>query len=169
MTRRTLSERLDDLVRWTGIPALTEQPVRRRPLRWPSTMALVLAGTGFVVAMAHTGGTGRASAIGQAVLLCGFALGNVMKIHGPLKPFGSIEHVDEWDQVTRARAYLFTFAAFAAVTFAGLAVLLAGGAMNWPTDAIGRGAMALFFLLATIAATLPTAHASWTVRWEPAE
>lgn len=168
MTRKTLPARLDDLVRWTGIPAMTEQPVRRRPLRWPSTGSLVLAVGGFVQ-MASSGMIGRASWIGYAVLMLGFTLGNFMKIYGPLKPFGSIERVDEWDRATRARSYLVTFAVFAATTFVGLAMLLWGVGLNWPVAAIGRGTMALFFLLATIAAALPTAHASWTTRWEPAD
>lgn len=166
MTRRTLAELLDDSVRWTGIPAMSERPVRRRPLRLPSTMALSLAGAGFAT-MAASGFAGRLAAIGYAILMIGFAIGVFVRIFGPLKHFGTVnEQVDELDRAVRARAYLVTFAVFAATTIVGLFAIMATLALGQSVETTGRATMALFFVLMTILSALPTAHASWSWRWE---
>ena len=165
MRRKTRLERLDDLVRWTGIPALSEQPPRRRPLRWPATLALTLALVGYAT-MAAVEFAGRTSAIGNAALMVGFATGVFMKIFGPLKPYGTvIERVDEWDRAARARSYLFTFVAFAVTTLVGLMLILATLALTQSIEATGQAIMALFFLLMTIISAMPTAHASWKWQW----
>ncbi len=51
MTNQRFFARLDTMVEWTGIPALAKGTPKRRPLRWPATLALALAfgGYGFSV------------------------------------------------------------------------------------------------------------------------
>ena len=166
MTGKTPLERLDDLVRWTGIPALSERSPRRRPLRWPATLALALAFAGFAI-MAIAGFAGRLYFLGDAALMFGFAIGVFMKIFGPIKPYGTIiERVDEWDRAARSRAYLFTFAVFAVAALVGLMLILATVALTQSIAAVASAVMALFFVLMTIVSAAPTAYASWTWRWE---
>lgn len=165
MSRKTLLERLDDLVGWTGIPALSQQPPRRRPLRWPATLALVLAFGGAIIATAQ----GIASTgywIGYAALMTGFAIGNFTNIFGPLKPPASlVERVDEWDRSVRSQAYLVTFGVFAVTVFVGLFAMLWALAFA-PTSLSARPIVILLFLLMTILTTTPTAYASWRWRWD---
>jgi hypothetical protein len=121
--RKTIPQRMDDMVRWTGIPAFAQGKPRRRPLRWMSTLAAVGALAGFVVSMAG-GFEGPTMWVGYSVLMAAFTVGTCLQIVGPLKPFGSRERVDEFDQALRNRAYLFTFPLFALTTALGLILLL---------------------------------------------
>ncbi|MCP4028162.1 MAG: hypothetical protein GY736_17905 [Sphingomonas sp.] len=165
MTRKTLLERLDSLVGWTGIPALSQQPPRRRPLRWPATVALVLAFGGAIIATMQ-GVISNGYSIGYAALMVGFAIGNFTNIFGPLKPPASlVERVDEWDRSARAQAYLVTFGVFAATVFVGLFVMLWAIAFA-PTSLSAKPILILLFLLMTILTTTPTAYASWRWRWD---
>lgn len=163
MTRKSPLERLDDLVFWTGIPALSQQPPRRRSLRWPATLALGLAFGGAVTAIEATG---KGYWIGYAALMAGFSIGNFTNIYGPLKPPASvIERIDEWDRSARSQAYLVTFGVFAATVFASLFALLWVVAFA-PSSLSPKPIMILLFLLMTILTTMPTAYASWRWRWD---
>lgn len=165
MTRKTLLERLDDLVGWTGIPALSQQPPRRRPLRWPATLALILAFGGAVIATVQ-GGASNGYWIGYAALMVGFSIGNFTNIFGPLKPPASlVERVDEWDRSARAQAYLVTFGVFAVTVFVGLFAMLWALAFA-PASVSAKPVLILMFLLMTILTTTPTAYASWRWRWD---
>lgn len=156
MTRKTLLERLDDLVGWTGIPALSQQPPRRRPLRWPATIVLVLAFGGATIATVQ-GVTGNGYWIGYAALMTGFAIGNFTNIFEPLKPPASIiERVDEWDKSARKQAYLVTFGVLAATVFVGLFAMLWTLAFS-PAALSAKSIFILLFLLMTILTTTPTA------------
>lgn len=165
MSRKTLLERLDDLVGWTGIPALSQRSPRRRPLRWPATLALVLAFGGAVVATA-LGIDSNGYWIGYAALITGFSIGNFTSIFGPLKPPASLfERVDEWDRSVRSQAYLVTFGVFAATVFVGLFAMMWAVAFG-PISLSLRHISILPFLLMTILTTTPTAYASWRWRWD---
>jgi len=165
MTRKTLLERLDGLVVWTGIPALSQRPPRRRPLRWPATLALMLAFGGATIA-AVQGFTGKGYWIGYAALMAGFAIGNFTNIFGPLKsPASLVERVDEWDRSALAQAYLVTFGVFAVTVFVGLFAMLWAIAFA-PTSLSAKSILILLILLMTILTTTPTAYASWRWRWD---
>lgn len=164
MTRTTPLHRLDHLVRWTGIPALSENPPRRRPLRWPAASALVLA-FGGAAGAAATGFAGRGYWLGYGALITGFTVANIVNIFGPLKPFGAFaERVDEWDRQIRSKAYLAAFALFALTTFVGLLTLLA--TVVYTPAATSMAITVLMFLLMTVIAATPTAYASWRWRWD---
>ena len=165
MIRKTFLERLDDLVSWTGIPALSQYPPRRRPLRWPATLALVLAFGGAIAAMA-LGVNTKGYWIGYTVLMIGFSIGNFTNIFGPLKPPASLfERADEWDRSVRSQSYLVTFGVFAATVFLGLFAMMWAVALV-PTSLSLRQFSILVFLLMTILTTTPTAYASWRWRWD---
>ena len=80
--RKTIPQRMDDLVAWTGIPAITQRHPRRRPLRWLSATAAGAAVVGFV-ASAATSFAGRATWIGYGVLLGGFVIGTCLQSSVP--------------------------------------------------------------------------------------
>ncbi len=163
MTDKTPLQRLDALVGWTGIPALSQHPPRRRPLRWPATIALALAFAGIALSLSRGMQTPLALA-GYGIEMLGFMLAMVVKIVGPLKPYGGVEKADEWDRAVRARAYLSTFAVFAITTMLALFALMAGLALDWPKPALMQGAAQTLFLLFTILNATPAAQASWAVR-----
>ncbi len=165
MTNQRLFDRLDAMVRWTGIPALAEGKPKRRQLRWPATVALVLAFGGYGYSMAHAMRWPAAS-LGYGIEMLGFATGCFVQIWGPLKPFGSMERTDEWDRAVRARAYLVTFAVFAITTVAALTLMMGALAFDTPREAVMQGAAQTLFLLFAILNAGPTAHASWAVRWQ---
>lgn len=154
MTDKTPLQRLDALVGWTGIPALSQHPPRRRPLRWPATIALALAFAGIALSLSRGMQTPLALA-GYGIEMLGFMLAMVVKIVGPLKPYGGVEKADEWDRAVRARAYLSTFAVFAITTMLALFALMAGLALDWPKPALMQGAAQTLFLLFTILNATP--------------
>lgn len=164
--RKTIPQRMDDLVRWTGIPSQIVHPQRRRrPLRWLSATAAAAGVAGFVVsALAQFAGS--IMWVGYAVLMAGFTIATLLQVFGPLKPFGSGERVDEFDRALRDRAYLFTFAAFAFVTALGVILLMFIMVAQWPRPALVMCLAELALLLVTIGPALPTAYASWRVEWD---
>lgn len=165
MSDKTILQRLDGLVDWTGVPALASASPRRRPMRWPAAIALTLAFGGYAVNLLG-GLRGGAFAIGTGMQALAMAASGFIAGFGPLKPFGSFERVDEWDRALRMRSYMAAFTTFVIVTAGAAFLLLAALAFDWPRDTIMRGAMATIFLLEIIVMALPTAYASWTVRWQ---
>ncbi|MEJ8631325.1 hypothetical protein P0F65_18950 [Sphingomonas sp. I4] len=107
------------MVRWTEVPAFAQGKPRRRPLRGPGTLALVLAITGYTLVLASR----QHALLGYMILIFGFSAGNFMRIFGPLKPFGGMERVDEWDEATRYRAIAFTYAVVSVTVPLGVILL----------------------------------------------
>ena len=163
MTNRRFFERLDAMVRWTGVPALAEGKQRRRPLRGPSTVALVMAAMGYAVVLASQ----RYAYAGYIFLMLGMSVGNFMRIFGPLKPWGSMERVDEWDEATRYRAIAFTYTIISVTVPLGLILLTAcANLAGWDMPQLSMALVATAFLFMTVVSAMPTAHASWTIRWQ---
>jgi hypothetical protein len=163
--RKTIPQRMDDLVNWTGIPALSQGKFRRRPFRWLSALA-VLGAVGGFVASAAGGFLNAGFALGYMVLIASFVLGLVVQVFGPLKPFNSAtERADEFDRVLRTRAYLFAYPVFAFVTALGLLLVMYLLVMQWPRPAVMNCLGELFLVLIALGFTLPTLYASWAVEW----
>jgi cytochrome bd-type quinol oxidase subunit 2 len=155
--RKGMLERLDDSVRWTGIPAFAVGHPRRRSLRWPSVVVLVLAVAGLLVDLGQPN-----LWWGYAMLMLGFGVANLMPILGPVKPWGGPERVDESDRALRARAFLAAFSALAAVAVIGLwAIVGLSLVQGWTADALRSTIMKLAFVQATIYTAGPTCYASW--------
>lgn len=163
MTNEWFFERLDAMVRWTGVPALAQGKPRRRPLRGPATLALLLATMGYAVVLASR----RYAFLGYVILIFGMSVGNFMRVFGPLKPLGSIERVDEWDEVTRYRAIAFTYAIMSVTVPLSLILLMACvNLAGWDMSRLSMALTATALLFMTVVSAMPTAHASWTVRWQ---
>ncbi len=158
MSHKPLLERMDDAVRWTGIPALAGKAPRRRPLRWPSTIALLLAIAGFALALFRP----DLWLVGYAPLVLSLAIAGFMPILGPLKPWNGLELVDERDRTEQAKAYL---AALGMVAFAAvIAILMIVGlslVSNWPIWTMRLLLIDLLMLIITIFLAGPTCFASW--------
>lgn len=167
MTNRFIAT-LDDLSRRTGIPSLAEGTPRRRLLRWTPVVSLALALAGLGIAFLSTT---RQAYFGHALLTCSFVIATFCPLFGPLKPWGTVENVDERDRDLRRLAFLV---GFAAMGFAGLALfwsLSAAAALGgWSASDISFRAMGCAFFLMTLYSAVPTLYASWATRpLDPAE
>lgn len=167
MTNRFIAT-LDDLSRRTGIPALAEGRPRRRQLRWTPVIALALATAG--IAIEFVSARPQLS-LGYALLIIGFLTATFCPLYGPLKPWGTIEPVDEWDRDMRRRAFLVGFASMAVaglILFWGIAA--AAALANWQGSDIALRATGCAFFLMTLYGAVPTLYASWATRpLDPAE
>ena len=164
MVRKTLAERLDDSVRWTGIPDLAKSPPHRRPRRWAPLLALTLATGGLLYAIADDTGL----FFGNVLVAMGLAVAVFMPLSGPVKNWTASEAADERERELRRTAYLVALTAVAATAFAGI-LLLAGLslALGWSTYQLCFRLMVLAYYLATLYSAVPTLYASWALRPEP--
>jgi hypothetical protein len=155
MPRKTFIDYLDAGARWTGIP--TVEPVRRRRMRWLSTVVLAMAAAGFLVSF------GRARVgVGDAMLMLGLGLSIFPAIWGPVKPWGETARVDEYDRMLRARAYLFAFAVLSGVAvFGTLAIVGFSLLQDWKVDLLQKALLNMAFFMTVIFDVAPTCYASW--------
>lgn len=158
-TNQQILQLLDKSVRWTGIPDLIEGGVRRRPLRWISTVALAFAVTGFLVGLAQPSVWWS-----DLPLWLGVLTSNVMPLLGPIKPWGGHERADEFDQALRGRSYLVAFWSLAAVAVLGLWLTLGLSILyDWNADDLRWAIFKLTILLPAILSAGPTCYASWKI------
>ena len=163
---RSLLERLDNSVRWTGIPALAERGIRRRHRRWLPIVALALATGGLLLGLFRPG----LFWVGWAMLVAGMSIGNFLPSVGPLVPPLSLESVDERQRDQRRDAYLVAFATIGVVAILGLFALAGAAALrDWPRITLLKAMVALAFYLLALLTTVPTLHASWKTRPIPDE
>jgi hypothetical protein len=159
---RSLLQRLDDAANLTGIPQisarLATQQQRRRHLRWWPIVALALATVGLGLSFVTFG-------VGMMFLALPQGWAGFIAMFGPVKPWGTLEGVDERDVEVRRRAYLFGFALTSLFMLTGMAVLvLVAVVERWGARALVQGFAALWLYDLLLLAVLPTLHASWTTR-----
>jgi hypothetical protein len=161
--RKTALERMDALVRWTGVSETVRRDMssdpeasqRHRPMRWLPLLAMA-CGAGFIVA--------------ALVLPVPFALYGIVGtmtpvlagVHarGPLgKP--SMDD-DERERALRKDAFLFCLAVLAFANIVGQPVLTMTAALyGWPFERISGVAFAAFICNLAWFCSLPTLYASW--------
>jgi hypothetical protein len=163
VSRKTLAQRLDDSVRWTGIPDAAMRAPRRRPLRALSTLALTLATAGLIVMIA---GSARLQWFGYGMIMLGFCFASFMPVWGPLKPWSTlVEPVDERERAVRARAFLIALSVIAFVAVCGLWLIVPLSILaKWSDNMLRMAILGLAFLIATLYSALPTCIASWSER-----
>ena len=150
---------LDNSVRWTRIPSLIKGGVRRRPLRWISTVAIACAVAGFLIGLAQPSVWWP-----DLPLWLGVWTSNVMPLLGPIKPWGGHERTDEFDQALRGRAYLVALGSLAAVAVLGLWLTLGLSILyDWNADDLRWAIFKLPILLTAILSAGPTCYASWKI------
>lgn len=165
MTRKTIPERLDDSVRWTGIPSALEvferqDDSQRRHLRWIPLIALAIYFAGAALMILGD----RPQVLGPIVALFGFLGATFVPIFGPVKAWGSLT-LDEYDRDVRRRAFLFAYAActmFAIAAFLGIAAMV-GLAADEPRRVMYALLLSPGAIL-TMQATLPALYTSWRTR-----
>lgn len=159
---RSLFQRLDDAASLTGIPQLSEklskQQQRRRHLRWWPIVALSVATLGLGLSFVSF-------PLGLVLLALPQGWGGFISMFGPLKPWGTIEGVDERDVEVRRSAYLFGLAVTSLFMLAGMALLVVVAVVErWTAGVLVQGFAALWLYDLLLLTVMPTLHASWTTR-----
>lgn len=151
---------LDRSVMWTGAPAMAAGTQRRRHLRWPPLLALMVASAGLLWCVLHPG---RSYWLGYSLIMFGFFIANLMPIWGPLRRFN--ERADEYERQQRRNSLLVGLAAVAAAGFAGVWLTVGMLAMHaWPALVAQQQLTALAFYTMALFSAVPTLHASWRTR-----
>lgn len=169
MKRKTIPQRLDDSVRWTGIPTVMEafdkgDGRQRRHLRWLPILAMLLSMLGTIVWFSW----GRPQITGPILYGSGFFISIWLPLFGPVKPWGSLT-MDEYDREVRRSAFLFTYAVstiFSLFAFVAIGIALREGATDRQLGyalALAGGWLLIF------QGTPPTLWASWKTRPPEAE
>ena len=156
-----LIDRLDAAAEFTRIPGLMAKGVRRRHWRWLPMIALGLAVPGFLIGLVRT----DLSEIGFGAAMLGFALAIWLPILGPVKPWGAMQRVDEFDRQLRSRAFFAAFASVSAAAFIALQLVMALALLDrWDSLTTVLELRTLSILLLVLYAAVPTLYASWTTR-----
>jgi hypothetical protein len=159
---RSLLRRLDDVANLTGIPQLSEKLAkrqqRRRHLRWWPIVALAIATVGLCLTFVTYG-------IGLVLVALPQGWSTFIAMFGPVKPWGTIEGVDERDIAVRRSAYLFGFGVTSLFMLASMAALVVVSVVEgWPAEMLLRSLGALWLYDLLLLVILPTLHASWATR-----
>ncbi len=171
---KTILQRMDDGLRWTGMPRLVENdlrpdkaaPVLRRS-RW-LPLALLIVATLLVIRYAANpalfASHDRAEIVIRTVALLLPCMATVSSFFGPLNPRRRSEQVDEWEDRLRHRAMVFSVFFIGGLELAGVPIFIAVAFINrWssPTILVEIGLWFTYLFVAfQLAATL---HASWSM------
>jgi hypothetical protein len=159
---RSLLHRLDDVAHLTGIPQfsgkLARQQQRRRHLRWWPIVALTIATVGLGLSLVSY-------SIGMVLLVLPQGWAGFIAMFGPVKPWGTLEGVDERDVEVRRNAYLFGLAVTSLFMLSGMGVLVVVAVVErWAAGTLVQGFAALWLYDLLLLAVLPTLHASWATQ-----
>ena len=162
-TGKSFAARMDDLAELTGIPQLTgklaQDQQRRRLLRWPSMVALMLATIGFGLTIIMP----DRIFLGTTLLWIGEGIALFLTWFGPVKPWGATRGVDERDRALRRDAYFATMTSATGVAVLGLigmaGLALLAGWNRWILI-VEMGMLAFYLLLLCL--IVPTLYVSWT-------
>jgi hypothetical protein len=177
----TLLSRLDNTLRWTGIPArvadeMSDAPSvdrKRRPLRWIPLWPIAFSCSLFILCLAWPPALDLVSPGAVIAVIMGLMagiIGMVPGIHmnGPLgKP--SLED-DEREAALRKDSFLFCLGLLAFLNCLGQPFLMIlSHLQNWQTVHSASVAASALMLNATLLGCLPTLYASWNLRQLPKE
>jgi hypothetical protein len=173
--RKSLLQRMDGLVGWTGFPRRIGLEPRMRRTKWAPFFALAWATAGLVEPFLFP----RQATFGLSIIAMATAFAAGFSQIGPMRPKKADEVADEREQLWRARSYMFAFAAISLVALLGLAALafyaMWSGLFGWTVKS-PHAPMVIFSIwlfslaeyLLVLFGVLPTLHASWTMP-EPVE
>lgn len=176
--RETFLSKLDNSLRWTGIPARVAEDMsdapptdrKHRPLRWIPLVPIAFACGLFILFLIWPTALDlpRLSAVILGVQVSQLAVVAGFHMMGPLgKP--SLED-DEREAALRKSSFLFCLGLLAWLNGLGQPILMIlSHLQNWQTaQAVGVAGSA-FMLNATLFGCLPTLYASWKLRQLPKE
>ena len=172
LSHRSILSRLDDAVRWTGIPARVASEMsgapsvdrKHRPLRWIPIWPIAFSCALFILSLTWPSAPNRVL-LGRVIValvpsLGGVILALVPVIHmsGPLgKP--SLED-DEREAALRKDSFLFCLGVLAGLNCLGQPILLiVSHWQNWQTVHSAIVVICALILNATLLGTLPTLYA----------
>lgn len=160
----TLPERLDDLARMTGLPALFARLAsgrQRRHLRWLPIILLLLVSGGMASILVRP----DIYWPGYWALMLGNLIGGCLPIFGPIKPWGERKGADERERQVRRDAYFAAFATISVVAVVGLFLLIGLTLLNrWKIGTLIFDLAMFTFFLILLWEIIPTLHASWASR-----
>ena len=171
----TFLSRLDNTLRWTGIPArvadaMSDAPSvdrKHRPLRWIPIWPIAFSCALFILSLIWQSALNLMALVPSldAVIV---ALVPVIHISGPLgKP--SLED-DEREAALRKDSFLFCLGLLAFLNCLGQPFLMIlSHWQNWQTARSMSVAISALMLNATLLGCLPTLYASWNLRQLPKE
>jgi hypothetical protein len=170
----TLLSRLDNTLRWTGIPArvadeMSDAPSvdrKHRPLRWIPLWTIAFSCALFIVTL--TWPSALSAALGPSLSGAIVALVPMIHMNGPLgKP--SLED-DEREAALRKDSFLFCLGLLTFLNCLGQPILtILSHLQNWQTAHCVSVAISALMLNATLFGCLPTLYASWTLGQLPKE
>jgi len=173
--RKSVLQRMDVLVGWTGIPRFARQETRMRRLKWTPVLLLLFATAGLFLSLIAAFPPLWLSTLQTFPI----SLGVLVAQLGPMRPKDPMLDSDEREASWRIRSNLFAYGAVALVAWIG--ILAAGIVVLWsdlvqhpvlPSNQIpglvGYWLVAFACYLMVLFITLPTLHASWTMP-EPIE
>jgi len=180
-SHRSILSRLDDAVRWTGIPArvadaMSDDPSldrKHQPLRWVPLLVIAISAVQLVVCLIWPLKMDPISLGTVVSILTGMVasiMTGVLLIYtsGPLgKPS---REDDECEAALRKDSFLFCLGLLAGLNALGQPVLLIMSHwQNWQTGHSAIVVICALILNATLLGTLPTLYASWNFRQLPKE
>ena len=176
-SHRSILSRLDDAVRWTGIPArVAEDPSvdrKHQPLRWVPLLVIAVPCVQLVVCLIWPAKLDHVPLGAVISVMTAMALGImtgvvVVYTSGPLgKP--SCED-DEREAALRKDSFLLFLGLLAGLNCLGQPILLiVSHWQNWQTGHSAIVVICALILNATLLGTLPTLYASWNFRQLPNE
>jgi len=168
--RKSLLQRMDGLVGWTGIPRFARRETRMRRLKWTPILLLLFATAGLLLPVLTPIPTVWMNTFQTFPIVFGVLLSQV----GPMRPRDPMLDTDEREESWRTRSNLFAYGAVALVAWIG--ILVTGGVVLWselvlqsvhPSRQIpgllGYWLVAFACYLLGLFIILPTLHASWTM------
>jgi hypothetical protein len=174
--RRSILSRLDDMVRWTGIPArvadeMSDAPSvdrKHRPLRWIPIWPIAFSCALFILSLNWPSAPDLVWLGVVIVGVQGSLLALTLSFHmlGPLgKPS---REDDEREAALRKDSFLLCLGLLAGLNCLGQPILLIlSDWQNWQTAHGASVAMSALMLNATLLGSLPTLYASWNLRQLP--
>jgi hypothetical protein len=166
----TFLSRLDNSLRWTGIPARVADEMsnapsvdrKHQPLRWIPLWPIAFSCALFL--LSFTWPSALLPSLGVVIA----AMVPIISMNGPLgKP--SIED-DEREAALRKDSYLFCLGLLAWLNCLGQPfIMILSQLQNWPIARIGSVAGSVLLLNVTLFGSLPTLYASWKLRRLPSE
>lgn len=172
----SILSRLEDALRWTGIPArvaddMSDDPsVKHRPLRWVPLLLIAFSCVLLTICLFWPLEISPGAVVSTMTAMVLSIISGVWLAHtsGPLgKP--SCED-DEREAALRKDSFLFCFGLLAVLNGLGQPILLiVSHWQDWPTAYSSIVAFSALILNATLLGTLPTLYASWNFRQLPKE
>jgi len=170
-SHRSILSRLDDAVRWTGIPArvadeMSDAPSvdrKHRPLRWIPIWPIAFSCALFILSLTWPSALSLVALVPVIV-----ALAPMIHMNGPLgKP--SLED-DEREAALRKDSFLFCLGLLACLNCLGQPILMTlSHLQSWQTLHSVSVAGSALMLNATLFGCLPTLYASWNLPQLPKE